>query len=307
MSAVEILENLFFIERGYLNGNHFVYTSDAPVLIDTAYVAHFDQTEQYLAEVGIDQSRVSLIISTHSHCDHIGGNKKIQDRSGCDIAMHRIGKHFIDTRNGWATWWRYFVQEAEFFNCAKSLEDGDTVWVGPHEFQVLYTPGHAADGIVLYHAERKLLISSDTLWENDMAVMTERVEGSRAPFSMLESIEKIEKLDVQIVYPGHGRPFTDFTGSVGRAKERLHGFLQNRKRMGNDLLKKIIVYTLMMKGSMPIETFYEYLMKTPWYPETVDLYFDGDYELKYNTILTDFFNRGIIKSKNGKIFTTVKP
>ena len=38
---LEILEDLFFIERGYLNANHFVYRGDPPTLIDTGYIADF--------------------------------------------------------------------------------------------------------------------------------------------------------------------------------------------------------------------------------------------------------------------------
>ena len=39
MNAIEIMKNLFFIERGYLNANHFVYRSEKPVLIDTGYAS----------------------------------------------------------------------------------------------------------------------------------------------------------------------------------------------------------------------------------------------------------------------------
>lgn len=34
MQPIEILENLIFIERGYLKGNHFVYRSESPILND---------------------------------------------------------------------------------------------------------------------------------------------------------------------------------------------------------------------------------------------------------------------------------
>ena len=71
----EILKDLFFIERGYLNGNHFVYRSKPPVLIDTGYVSEFDETERRITELGVALSDISLIINTHTHCDHIGGNK----------------------------------------------------------------------------------------------------------------------------------------------------------------------------------------------------------------------------------------
>ena len=306
MADNEIIKDLFFIERGFLNGNHFVYRSDAPVLIDTAYIADFDETEKSIARLGVNLADVSLIISTHTHCDHIGGNHAIQQKSGCDIALHKIGKYFIDTRDDWATWWRYYNQEAEFFDCARALEDGDMITLGPHEFEVIYTPGHAADGIVLYNRRDKILISSDTLWQTDMAVMTLRVEGSRALFHMLESLQKIEKLEVQMVYPGHGPPFQDMHKAITRSKKRIENFLQHPEAIGEDVLKKIIVYTLMMKKTVPADALFDYLMDTYWFKETIDLYFEGQYEAKYEEVLNSFLRRGIIKTDNGDLFTTVK-
>lgn len=307
MQPVEILNDLFFIERGYLNANHFVYRSSRPILIDTAYIADFTDTAALIAQLDVNLSDVQLIISTHCHCDHIGGNKLIQDRSDCDIALHKIGKHFIDTRNDWATWWHYFDQQADFFDCTLELNDGDPVAIGPHEFKVIHTPGHAAEGIVLYSRKEKLLISSDTLWKNDMAVMNLRVEGSAALFHMLESLEKLESLDVQMVYPGHGPPFKDMRKAISKCRQRLNRFLNNRELIGLDLLKKIIIYTLMMRKTVDRDSFFDHLMQTRWYKETVDLYFNKDYRLQYDTIMKDFCKRGIVKEQNSQIFTGVNP
>jgi glyoxylase-like metal-dependent hydrolase (beta-lactamase superfamily II) len=307
MQPVEILNNLFFIERGYLNANHFVYRSGQPILIDTAYIADFNETAGLIAQLDVNLADVQLIISTHCHCDHIGGNRRIQDLSACDIALHRIGKHFIDTRNDWATWWKYFDQQADFFDCTLALNEGDTVAIGPHAFEVIHTPGHAAEGIVLYNRKEKLLISSDTLWKNDMAVMNLRVEGSAALFHMLESLEKLESLDVQMVYPGHGPPFKDMRKAVSKCRQRLNRFLDNRERIGLDLLKKIIIYTLMMRKTVDSDSFFEHLMQTLWFKETVDLYFNGEYRAKYEAVMADFRKRGTVTEQEGKIFTTVKP
>ena len=87
MAKNEILKDLFFIERGFLNGNHFVYRSDSPVLIDTGYISGFAETEKSITELGVTLSDVSLIVSTHTHCDHIGGNNRIQQKSGCEKAL----------------------------------------------------------------------------------------------------------------------------------------------------------------------------------------------------------------------------
>lgn len=305
--TVEILKDLFFIERGFLNANHFVYRSANPILIDTGYVAGFTETTDLIAQVDVKLSDVQLIVSTHCHCDHIGGNKWIQDLSGCDIALHKIGKYFVDTRNNWATWWKYFNQEADFFDCTRALNDGDVLPIGPHEFEIIHTPGHAADGIVLYNRGERLLISSDTLWKNDMAVMNLRIEGSAAPFQMLESLDKLESLDVQMVYPGHGPPFRDMPKALAKARKRLNHFLNHRDQLGLDLLKKIMIYTLMMRKTADNGSFFDDLMQTHWYRETVDLYFNGEYQSKYEAIMQDFRKRGIVKEQHGKILTTVKP
>jgi glyoxylase-like metal-dependent hydrolase (beta-lactamase superfamily II) len=307
MQPIEILRDLFFIERGYLNGNHFVYRSKNPILIDTAYIADFDQTARLIAQLNVNLADVKLIISTHCHCDHIGGNKAVQEQSGCDIALHKIGKHFIDSRDDWATWWKYFNQAAAFFDCTLALNNGDDITIGPHEFRVIHTPGHASEGIVLYNKKEKLLISSDTLWENDMAVMNLRVEGSAALFQMLASLEKLESLNVQIVYPGHGPPFKDMRNAITKTRNRLQRFLNNRERVGLDLLKKLMIYTLMMRKTADKDSFFDKLMQTHWFKETVDLYFNSAYRWQYDALMTDFRKRGIVKEKNGQLYTTIKP
>jgi glyoxylase-like metal-dependent hydrolase (beta-lactamase superfamily II) len=307
ISVQEIIKDLFFIERGYLNANHFVYRAKNSVLIDTGYVSDFATTEKMITSLGINLEDVRQIISTHCHCDHIGGNRIIQQRSDCDIAMHRIGKHFIDAKDDWSTWWTYYNQKADFFNCTHALEDGDTIAVGPHEFLVIYTPGHSADGIVLYHPKEKVLLSSDTLWQNDLPVMTIRIEGSRALFSLKESLEKIESLDVQRVYPGHGKPFTRFKEAVSLCKNKIDLYQKHPERIGTDLLKKITIYTLMTQKTVTADTFFDHLMRTWWFKETVDLYFNKAYETKYRQIIESFLERGIINQKEGQFSTTVKP
>lgn len=305
MAVMEILPDLFFVQRGYLNANHFVYRADRPVLIDTAYLPDFGETERVIGRLGVELSRVSLIVSTHCHCDHIGGNRRVQELSGCDIALHKVGKHFIDTRDDWSTWWRYYGQEAEFFDCTRGLEDGEAIPIGAHEFRVRYTPGHSADGIVLYDAEEKLLISSDALWERDIPVMTLRVEGSRALLDALDSLEKLRRLDLRVVYPGHGGPFGDPASAIARSEKRLRTYLSHPEELGNDQLKRIIVYTILMRPGADCDTFFDRLMKTVWFPETCDFFFNREYRRTYDETVSGLLGRGILTCTEGKLFTAV--
>jgi glyoxylase-like metal-dependent hydrolase (beta-lactamase superfamily II) len=307
MNPVEMMKDLYFIERGYLNGNHFVYRSERPVLIDTGYASDFDITERLIRDMGVKLEQTRLIIGTHTHCDHIGGNRIIQGRSGCDIALHKFGKYFMDTKDDWATWWRYFSQEAGFFNCTQALNDEEVISIGPHEFRVIHTPGHASDGIVLYNRKAKLLISGDALWEDDIPTITMRIEGSTCLFDLLDSLEKLESLDVEIVYPGHGRPFTDFKQTLSKSKRKARAFLNHKEKTGASLLKKLTIYTILMHRQVDEEKFFDHLMGTYWFKETVDLFFDSEYKQKYDEVMNDFLRRGIVRRKDGKLFTTVKP
>jgi len=307
MSAVEIMKDLFFIERGYLNSNHFVYRSEQPVLIDTGYISDFAITERLIEDIGVKLAQTRLIINTHTHCDHIGGNSIIQDRSGCDIALHKVGKYFMDTGDDWSPWWRYFGQEAGFFACTIALDDGDLISVGPYEFQVLHTPGHASDGIVLYNRKEKVLISGDALWEDDIPTITMRVEGSTCLFDLLSSFEKLESLDVEIVYPGHGRPFSDFKEAISKSKAKARDFLNHREKTGDSLLKKITIYTLLMHRQVDEETFFDHLMGTHWFKETIDFFFKSEYRQTYEEVMRNFLRRDIVRRKDGKLFTTVEP
>ena len=307
MSTLEILDNLFFIERGYLNCNHLVYRSPAPVLIDSAYIGDLAETINRIQHLGVKTTEVARIISTHTHCDHIGGNYAIQKQSGCEIALHQIGKHFIDTRDDWATSWSYYDHEAAFFRCTESLADGDTVMVGPHEFQVIYTPGHAADGIVLYHPKEKILISSDTLWGKDMSIMTLRLEGSTALFQRLAALKTLETLEVNRVYPGHGKSFSDFNGALSKTRERIERFLGDRNLVGDDVLKKLLIFLLLIKKSIAEKELFPYLMTTHWFKETVDFYFKGEYEAKYEEIIQSFLSKGIVKRKEAVFYTIILP
>ena len=303
----EVLEDLFFVERGYLNANHLVYRGSAPELIDSGYIAGFEKTTRILRHLGVSVEAVSRIITTHCHCDHIGGHRLIYDLSGCAIWLHEIGKHFIESHDGWSTWWTYYNQLAEFFPCTAGLKDGDSVRIGPHAFEVLHTAGHASDGIVLYHREGKLLISSDTLWEHDLPVHTVRVEGNAAVYQSRKSLEKISRLEVNTVCPGHGPLFTDFATALHTSQKKIGEYLADRRMVGTDVLKKIIVYTVLMKQPLPVEGFFDDLMTTTWFRETVDLYFEGNYRTKYDEIIGDFLKRDILKTTDDRFVTTVTP
>jgi hypothetical protein len=123
----------------------------------------------------------------------------------------------------------------------------------------------------------------------------------------LNSLEKLESLDVATVYPGHGRPFTDCKGAILKSKRKARDFLNHKEKTGSSLLKRITIYTLLMHRQVDEEMFFDYLMGTYWFKETIDLFFNSEYQQKYEEVMRDFLCRDIVRRKDGKLFTTVKP
>jgi len=48
-------------------------------------------------------------------------------------------------------------------------------------------------------------------------------------------------------------------------------------------------------------------MGTPWFVETIDLYFGRDYRAKYDDVMKRLRQRGVVKIVDGRMVTTVKP
>jgi len=302
---LEILPGLIFLQRGFLSGNHFVYRAARPILIDTAYRGEAQKTLDAIEALGCDWRATERILSTHCHCDHVGVNHIVQTASGCAVAMHPVGAAAVNRRDGLATWWDYYVQEAEYFDAAETLEEGAEVAVGPHRFTVLHAPGHSRDTLMLYERSQRILLSSDALWESDMAVITARVEGEDAATRWLDTLERAASLDVTRVYPGHGAPFADFRGALEKTRDRLRRFADHPEEAADDLLRKITVYTLLMGGGAEEASFFNALMATPWFPETVARHFGGEYRKKYDETLARLLARGAVALEGGRLLPRV--
>jgi hydroxyacylglutathione hydrolase len=290
-----LTDELFFIERGWLNGNHLVFAGKPRTLIDTGYIRDAAETESLIAQCGLGIEQVELIVNTHAHCDHIGGNAEFQRRSGCQVALHLLERYFVDQRNDWATWWGYYGQDAAFFPTHYSLTDGEVLTLGEMNWLVLHTPGHGAGQIALYCLDTGWLVSADTLWGGDFGVLTTRVEGLDAPFRLRESLERLSRLKVQKILPGHGPILDDAPAAIQACLARVETFIAEPRRMALDQVRKILLYTVLMRGPLHREGLWNLLITSPWFPETADMYFGGKMEATFRENLDYLLERGLLK------------
>jgi len=161
------------------HGDNFSYlvadekTKEAAV-IDSSYNADL------VIKIVKDKNFIlKYLINTHGHSDHTVGNAELCSIFGAKIAAHKQSNPAGDIQ----------------------LEDGETLTIGKIPLKVIYTPGHAPDGICLLVNNQKLL-TGDTLFVGECGRTD--LPGGNAKNLYDSLFNKLMKLDDSVeVYPGH--------------------------------------------------------------------------------------------------------
>jgi hypothetical protein len=66
------------------------------------------------------------------------------------------------------------------------------------------------------------------------------------------------------------------------------------------------LYTLLAKSGVPEEAFFDYLSKTHWFHEAVDLYFESRYRETYKEIIAELLHRKLAVREQGRLTATLK-
>jgi glyoxylase-like metal-dependent hydrolase (beta-lactamase superfamily II) len=94
------------------------------------------------------------------------------------------------------------------------LEGGDSLSTGVFEFEVIWTPGHAAGHIVLYEPEKRILIVGDHILPGitPNVGLYHDTPMNNPLGSYIASLKELRHLEVEIVLPGHEQPFSGTPG-----------------------------------------------------------------------------------------------
>jgi hydroxyacylglutathione hydrolase len=72
--------------------DRFVYSyllvGETITLVDTGVAGCENIIFDYIRSIGRDPREISLIILTHSHPDHIGAARSVQEATGCSVMAH---------------------------------------------------------------------------------------------------------------------------------------------------------------------------------------------------------------------------
>ena len=298
-------DDIVFLRAKWPSANSYLVTSDPPVLVDTGYCTELAGLEGALAAHGVRLRDIGLVINTHSHTDHIGGNSAIQARSGAPIAMHEYEGRPINQGDWWSAGLRYLDQEAPPFRVARYLHDGEILKCGDLQFEILHVPGHSSGSVALYERSRETLIVGDVFHANDVGWINEPIEGAIAVHNARRSIERLRQLPVRRAYSGHGPALTNVAAHAQAAIERIESFIAEPRRMALHGMKRVFVFALMIHGGIAEDDVVKYLRQTLWFPEFCVRYFEREpLGAVAGHLRDELLSGGAIAVRNGRLIST---
>jgi len=237
---------LTVFERGWLSSNNVLFgAGDAePVLVDTGYASHAEQTVA-LVRHALGSRRLAHIVNTHLHSDHCGGNHALQQAFACTIDVPGGEAGAVDAWDEDALSFRATGQHCPRFERSGTVAAGGAVRLGRLDWQAIGSPGHDPHSVVLHQPDLALLISADALWENGFGLVFPALDGGNGFDDVRATLHRLASLRVRWVIPGHGRPFEGFEPALERAHRRLDGFVADPLRHARHAAKVLIKFHLM--------------------------------------------------------------
>ncbi len=233
--------------------------SDGAVLIDLGcgYRECWEKVRDFLGELGLAPGDIHTVVLSHAHPDHMGalpflleeaGSPRIiihelEERLACDNKLLNETFDMCHIRDFYMERLRDTDPDSldilDYFSnlCpmgaavpTETVVEGDVLELGGRSFEVLHTPGHAPGHISLWDAEARTVLAFDLVG----AVVAWYCPSGGGAKGYMESLDKIERLDAELLIPSHGEDITDVAGAIADTRE----VLLKRERRIMELLEE---------------------------------------------------------------------
>ncbi len=235
--------------------NAYLFTAPEPVLVDCGLRVEgaWEALENGLGEHGVAVSDLSRVIITHPHVDHYGLAGRIVAESDAEVWISDMGASWLlSTHEMWQQRVVFYRDQflihlgyapqtiagiiddihqvsSQFYEISPAsvvtFQVDGVLQLGGMAWQVLHTPGHTYRQTCFYQPETRQLLSADHVLAKTPTPVVEQspFANERVPAlpQFLQSLDLVEQLDVEMVYPGHGRPFSNLHEIIQRQRTRI--------------------------------------------------------------------------------------
>lgn len=281
MTAQGLPDDITVFERGWLSSNNILFVGhEQSALIDSGYATHSNQTLS-LVRRALDGRPLDLLLNTHLHSDHCGGNAALQREFPAVCTMIPPGQADAVTRwDAVALTYATTGQVCERFRFDLLLQPGDEVQLGAARWEIHAAPGHDPHSVILFEPVSRVLVSADALWQNGFGVVFPELEGSSAFHQVGATLDLIERLHPRWVIPGHGSVFGSDSGEVtaalARARSRLESFEKDPRRHTRHAAKVLLKFKLLEVQQAPLRDLEEWALRTPYFALMIARYCGDD-------------------------------
>lgn len=253
-------------------GNVNVYLleeNDGYVMIDCGVDGseYLKLLEMHLNQLGITFNDIKLLVGTHMHIDHIGLSQRLREFD-IPFALYKNSIDYLDEYNDWSIRFKDLIKMAKneytpasFIDDLKSIST--PLYAGRLEkpdillsegrvksikrnLSVVFTPGHDYSEISLYDEKTKIVFSGDHILPRITPFIPVQNENSNLLKEFLDSLDKVDHLDHEIIAPGHGNIISNPHKRIEQMKlhhqrrsERILGFLKNEDLTGWEISNKL--------------------------------------------------------------------
>jgi glyoxylase-like metal-dependent hydrolase (beta-lactamase superfamily II) len=183
------------------DSNIYLIDDEIPTLVDAGTGMRFEAVKREIKKVGFDPSDIELLINTHCHFDHAGGDDDFVGTSGCKVAIHELEAQLLESGDEAVSCAAMFGKKLRPVKVAHKLREGDVLELGELTLKVLHTPGHTVGGISLHDPVKRILFSGDTVFCGGIG-RTDLPTGDVG--ALIQSLKRLAWLRVEKLCPGHG-------------------------------------------------------------------------------------------------------
>ena len=263
--AFTLPQDISVFERGWLSSNNILIRGHhTSALVDSGYCTHAAQTLA-LVEAELQGRQLDVLINTHLHSDHCGGNAALQARY---LALQTLippglAQH-VRHWNPHALTFLPTGQSCPEFKFDAVLVPGTEIQLGDRAWQVHAAPGHDPHSVILFEPTSGVLISADALWERGFGVVFPELEGIDAFDAVGDTLDLIEQLAPQIIIPGHGPAFSGVQTALSGARVRLESFVKQPEKHITYAAKVLLKFKLLEVQSLALSALIAWAEATPY-------------------------------------------
>ena len=260
--------------------NAWLFPGPEPVLIDTGdgEPATWDRLVHALHAHGVSVAKLAHLYITHVHIDHFGQAARLAEES--DVQIHILDRNLpwlTDFTQQWAHRLDYYRSHflprtgLQTEHIAQAVEASERILAayrgvpaarvqpfgaGSHHrfgdlaWQAIHTPGHADGLTCFYQPQTRQFLSADMLLAKTPTPVVDPLPGTqkrvRALPLFLRSLRRVEALDIDVTYPGHGAIIPDHRALIQAQRTRIEqrmaeclGYIEQGQATVADLLAQM--------------------------------------------------------------------